>query len=99
LKNDDVIVSTYHHQNTKSIIFQRDTCIFQEIIRKYDRLLKYLFLLELFLLEIKVLDVKTQILKILTSITKHQYHKSTKTHGGTPSTECGSMQAEHVPTW
>ena len=76
------MVSTYHHQNTKSIICQRETCVFKEIIKKYNRLSKYLFLLELFLLEIKVLDVNTQTLEILTGITKTQYNINTKTQWG-----------------
>ena len=76
------MVSTYHHQNIKSIIYKRKTCIFLEIIRKYYRLSKYLFLLELFSMEIKLLDVITQTLKILTDITKNQYHKNTKTQWG-----------------
>ena len=46
MKNDDVMVSTYHHQNIKSIIYKRKTCVFLEIIRKYYRFFrdfKYLF--------------------------------------------------------
>ena len=94
------MVSTYHHQNIKSIIYKRKTCIFLEIIRKYYILSKYLFLLELFSMEIKVLDVITQTLKILTSITKKNNITKTPGHsGGISSTGCGSMEVEHVPTW
>ena len=86
------MVSTYHHQNIKSIIYKRKTCIFLEIIRKYYILSKYLFLLELFSMEIKVLDVITQTLKILTSITKKTISQK---HQGT----VGEYRLQDVDPW